>query len=253
MVLSQNGWQANDINLTQNYTIGNGRIVRLRKGDAGYLLKHLADWFDEYVEDIDKTADDWGYAERMVRGSTTVVSNHASGTAIDLNATRHPRGAHGTFTPAQVAAIHQRLKLYDGAIRWGGDYVTAPVDAMHFEINANAATVARVAARLRAMAAQTYHPASKPKPATGTPTYLDITLALQHLAATTRNPAAKPIYERARTIIGKLVRNDTSIRIPETTGDVLAVLAYRRDHTPLTASWTRYRLSTAIRLLRPLA
>jgi HK97 family phage portal protein len=32
------------------------------------------------------TADDWGYAERPIRGST-VVSNHASGTAIDLNAT----------------------------------------------------------------------------------------------------------------------------------------------------------------------
>lgn len=147
MPISQNGYPANDVSLTRVYTIGNGRQVRLADGPAGELLVAWADWFDEHIEDVDQGADDWGYAERTIRGDAVTLSNHASGTALDLNATRHPLGQRGTFTKAQTSAIRAELARYDGAIRWGGDYQNRP-DEMHFEINAPLATVRRVLAEV---------------------------------------------------------------------------------------------------------
>lgn len=136
MATSQNGYVANDITRTQSWKIpGTTRSVRLRKGSPGALLVHFAAWFDKNIETIDndKIMDDWGYAEREIRGSTTTLSNHASGTAIDLNATQHPLGKRGTFTAAEAAEIRARLKAYNGCIRWGGDYQNR-ADEMHFEI-----------------------------------------------------------------------------------------------------------------------
>lgn len=109
--------------------------LKLRNGSAGFLLAHLSLWFDKRVEDLEgPVLDDWGYAYRPIRGYST-WSNHASGTAIDLNATDHPLGASGTFTREQRIAIRRRLDFYDGTIRSGIDY-EGRVDEMHFEINA---------------------------------------------------------------------------------------------------------------------
>lgn len=106
------------------------RHLFLRDGSAGFLLCHLALWFHESVERLDLGVwDDWGWADRP-------PSNHASGTAMDLNATRHPMHVPTarTFTPAQVRAIRHRLKLYRGLIDWGGDWRPENADAMHFEL-----------------------------------------------------------------------------------------------------------------------
>jgi len=111
----------------------------------------MAAGFDKKVEDIDFNyqggkLDDWAHAFRAVRGYS-ILSNHASGTAIDLNATEHPLGVRGTFTEKQIATIDRRLKIYDGCIRWGGHY-SGRVDAMHFEVNRDIAQCERVARRL---------------------------------------------------------------------------------------------------------
>lgn len=147
---SQNGWPANDITLTKVWTIpGTTRTIRLEKGDAGYLLTDFLAWFHVSVEPIDLGIfDDWGYAERPIRGSTTTLSNHASGTGADVNATRHPLGVENTFLVWQREAIRKKLKDYDGCIRWGGDY-TGRKDDMHFEINRSHTVVALVAMRLK--------------------------------------------------------------------------------------------------------
>lgn len=135
MVTSQNGWAplSSDSPKLHTWQIGD-TALRLRNGSAGFLLAHLALWFDERVEDLDgRILDDWGYAFRPIRGYVA-LSNHASGTAMDLNATQHVLGAEDTFTDEEERRISRRLRLYGGCIRWGGDY-RGRKDEMHFEIN----------------------------------------------------------------------------------------------------------------------
>jgi D-alanyl-D-alanine carboxypeptidase-like protein/putative peptidoglycan binding protein len=154
MPRSQNGYSANNIALTLTKLIpGTRRQIRLRRGNPGWLLRHLAAWFDDHVENIEVgILDDWGYAERTIRGSSTDLSNHASGTAEDLNATKHPLGVRGTFSRAETEAIRRQLRKYVGCIRWGGDYSGRP-DEMHFEIDRGRAACAAVAAVLKAAGA----------------------------------------------------------------------------------------------------
>ena len=71
----------------------------------------------------------------MVRGSTDRLSCHSSGTAIDLNATRHPLGKVGTFPAEKVPMIRALAKKY--GLKWGGDY-KGRADEMHFEVEVNA-------------------------------------------------------------------------------------------------------------------
>jgi hypothetical protein len=111
----------------------------LRNGSAGFLLAHFALWFADVIEPVmAKLLDDWGFAYRYVRGYSATLSNHASGTAMDLNATSHPLGKTGTFKPWQVVKIRARLLIYRGCLRWGGDYLGRK-DEMHTEINADLA------------------------------------------------------------------------------------------------------------------
>ena len=59
----------------------------------------------------------WGHAYREISGSTT-LSNHASGTAIDINAPRHPLGASGTFSSTQVSRIRSILSWSFIVLGW---------------------------------------------------------------------------------------------------------------------------------------
>lgn len=126
---------------------GADRSITLRDGSAGFVLIHFALWFHETIERINLgTYDDWGYANRPIRGASA-ASNHASGTAIDLNATKHPLGKRGTFTKAQYAKIRLRLAFYRGCIRAGIDYQNR-ADEMHYELDRELAAVERLARRL---------------------------------------------------------------------------------------------------------
>jgi hypothetical protein len=149
--VSQNGWpvlQTSDTVLWQ--VPGVARHLRLAPGAPGFLLTHLALWFHEQIEPLDTGAwDDWAHSIRMVTGSTRSWSNHASGTAIDLNAQAHPYGSRNTFEPRESRRIRRRLKgAYRDTIRWGGDYEHTP-DEMHFEIAASRPEVVAAARRLR--------------------------------------------------------------------------------------------------------
>ncbi len=135
MKKSQNGWPASEDQKEIDIKIfkikGTDRKMRLQK-DAGVILAAFAAEFHAQVEPIDEGEyDDWAYAYRDVRGSDSNLSNHASGTAIDLNATKHPLGMQNTFTKQQAGIIRELCKKY--GIRWGGDY-TKRKDEMHFEI-----------------------------------------------------------------------------------------------------------------------
>jgi len=145
MAKSQNGYEANNRGVIGSYSIPGGKITA-RVGDVSVILLYVANRFHNEVEAL-VWPGNWGYAERAIRGSAT-TSNHASGTAIDLNAPRHPLGKVNTFNAAQRAKIREILNYLEGTVRWGGDY-TGRKDDMHFEINKGLSDVARVANKIR--------------------------------------------------------------------------------------------------------
>lgn len=152
MVVSQNGWVAGSSIPKSTRTVPGSEVrLTVRDGPPGDLLIYVAEQFDKRVEDIDNargTVDDGGYNFRLIAGSTQ-YSNHASATAIDLNWSKHPLGASGTFTSSQVRAIREILAECSGAVRWGGDY-TGRKDEQHFEINTDWAGCQRAIDTIRA-------------------------------------------------------------------------------------------------------
>jgi len=140
METSYNGYAASknpaEINIKSYPVKGTDRKLRCAES-VGPLLAAFASEFHELIEPIDEgTFDDWGYAYRMVRGNATKLSCHSSGTAIDLNATRHPLGKAGTFPAEKIPMLRALAKKY--GLKWGGDFKTRP-DDMHFEVEVSAA------------------------------------------------------------------------------------------------------------------
>jgi hypothetical protein len=143
MLTSYNGWPASknqaEIGIVSIPIAGTKLKVRCAKAVAP-LIAGFCKEFHELIEPIDEGAlDDWGYAFRDVRGVPGKLSNHSSGTAIDLNATEHPLGKVGTFPLEKVPMIRALAKKY--GMTWGGDYKNRK-DEMHFEIALGAAKVA---------------------------------------------------------------------------------------------------------------
>jgi len=135
MLTSYNGYPASknpDEIKIKSYPV-KGTDCKLRCAESvGPLLAAFAAEFHELIEPIDKgTFDDWAYAFRMVRGTTDKLSCHSSGTAIDLNATKHFLGKVGTFPAEKVPMIRALAKKY--GLKWGGDFKSRP-DDMHFEV-----------------------------------------------------------------------------------------------------------------------
>lgn len=131
---------------------GDRRLVVAEAGGIRLRVhKDVEALFEAFIRDItgrgydvDDTADDWGHAYRLVRGSKTVWSNHSWGLAIDLNATRNPMaGRLITDMPSWISSVAAQYGL-----RWGGDYRTRP-DAMHFEFLGTPAQAAQRVASLK--------------------------------------------------------------------------------------------------------
>jgi len=146
---SYNGYPASkdpsEINIKSYPVKGTDRKLKCASS-VGPLLAAFAAEFHELIEPIDEgTFDDWGYAFRMVRGSTDRLSCHSSGTAIDLNATKHPLGKLGTFPAEKVPMIRALAKKY--GLKWGGDFKSRP-DDMHFEVEVSAAKAKALIASL---------------------------------------------------------------------------------------------------------
>ena len=174
---SQNGWPVltgyGDAKLTKISHI----IGKVRSGDVATVLEYLVTWFDQNIEDVDHGKDDWGYAQRPING-TTVPSNHASGTAVDLNASKHPQ-FRDTFSDANKAKLRAFLAgdVLRGVVRWGGEWGSiGRLDQMHFEVYASDEKVAAAAARIKALdgkpAPAPSKPSQKPTPAKPKPSTL---------------------------------------------------------------------------------
>lgn len=148
-MISYNGWPASknpdEIGI-KSYQVP-GTLIKLRcASKVAPLLINFTKEFHELIEPIDGGAlDDWGYCFRMVRGTTDKLSNHSSGTAIDLNASKHPLAASGTFDSQKIPMIQALAKKY--GLTWGGDYKNRK-DEMHFEISLNEVKVAALIEKL---------------------------------------------------------------------------------------------------------
>lgn len=148
VAVSQNGWVLNPARSSRKVP-GADLSLTVVDGPGGDVLMYVAEQFNKRVEPlVGGVFDDWSYAYRPI-GNSSFMSNHASATALDLNATRHPQGVRGTFTPSQVREIRAILAECSGVVRWGGDYAApAKVDEMHFELNAPPAAVSAAATKL---------------------------------------------------------------------------------------------------------
>jgi hypothetical protein len=142
MVVSYNGWPLSPPR-TNRTVPGTNVKFTVADGPAGDLLIYVAEQFHRRVEPLDAAADDWGYSLRRNVNNPAVWSCHASATAIDVNALRHPNGRGGTFTKAQYAEIDKILAECQGTVRQLRGY-----DEMHFEI---AGTPAQCAAAVKSL------------------------------------------------------------------------------------------------------
>jgi hypothetical protein len=134
MSRSQNGFAVvkNGSPRLVTITVGESpfRVRRFSRNAFTWLLAEL-----DKIESVDEVGWDGGHAYRKIDGSSK-WSPHASGTAIDWNASQHPR--HGTqyqgWSKDQVKAIRELLATPQGkCFKWGADFQVIK-DAMHFEL-----------------------------------------------------------------------------------------------------------------------
>jgi hypothetical protein len=135
--ISLNGWVVPPPRLKTFDIPGTTRRVTL-DSDAGRLLVALAADYDATVRPIDKgTWDEGGYNLRKARNAPR-WSNHASGSAIDLNWSEEGalNSAWGKrfFAQAKTRLAVAKIKArYGKCVQWGGDWRTLK-DYMHWEI-----------------------------------------------------------------------------------------------------------------------
>lgn len=142
---TQNGWDAIEDGADPRLVPLPWVTGRVLGGDVHTLLSYFAERFDAEVEPIDP-ASSWGWAYRPVVGEDEVLSNHASGTAIDLNAPMHPIGSSGTFSDEQTDRLRALLDELAPVLVWGSDFDRP--DEMHFDVVGTPEQVASVVDRL---------------------------------------------------------------------------------------------------------
>jgi hypothetical protein len=111
---------------------GSSGKVQFHRAAADQLVSLWQAWADAGL--IDRVLS-WGgsFVPRFVRGSKTTLSNHAFGSAFDINVPFNPLGA----IPALVGkkgAVRELVPLAnEHGFYWGGHFPNRP-DGMHFEI-----------------------------------------------------------------------------------------------------------------------
>jgi hypothetical protein len=144
MALSENGWKVIESQSSKELVVIRipntgipGIPLRVQK-DCAPLLAYVASRVHEEVCDLRKNnkpgkfQDDAGYTYRKI-GTGTKWSNHASGTAIDLNWQRWPMFKKRMSKKELLASTKIAEELSE-VIRWGGNYRATNIDQMHWEI-----------------------------------------------------------------------------------------------------------------------
>lgn len=154
MPVSINGWEVLEPGDPRLKTLPipgvPGRSLTMRQEVLPLFLAFASDYHNKIAPLNEGQLDDWSYSYRTARGSNS-WSNHSSGTAVDLNATKE--GALGTassgwWKTAKRNVRAWRLRRKYKVLNWGGwveyadDPETAAVegwsasysDPMHWEI-----------------------------------------------------------------------------------------------------------------------
>ena len=161
---SYNGWPASDnpssIGIDKSFgsKVGataptGGYAGGMKGGDVStvftYLINRLHNEVEPMMPENGKLGYGcWGYSYRANVNNPSTLSCHASGTAIDYNAPKHPNGTStgpsggGGWSGNQYNQIKGILATI-GVINW-----LTSNDPMHFEIKGNASQVAEAAKRL---------------------------------------------------------------------------------------------------------
>ena len=109
------------------------KAITVNKAIATALLAVFNEILDKCGHDqkkVDETgASAFGgcYNQRMIRGSSTNISNHSFGAAIDIDPENNPLGAKVGKMPQLVITAFKNQEFL-----WGGDY-KGRKDWMHFE------------------------------------------------------------------------------------------------------------------------
>ncbi|MFJ2618981.1 M15 family metallopeptidase [Glutamicibacter sp. NPDC087344] len=130
MTIYRNGWDVYSSGSNQNLVNFPWVTGKVRGGDHWVVFDYIAKRWNAEVKTIRKDWS-WGYTNRSVRGAS-VISEHATGTAVDFNAPLHPLGKKNTFSAADQAKIRQIMKDVSHAARWGGRW--SRPDDMHVEL-----------------------------------------------------------------------------------------------------------------------
>jgi hypothetical protein len=133
--VSQNGWPASSnptsvgIKAFSFPLRGQQRRIVVAEAVAPQFIE-IIQWWDQNIEPVTQLGS-WNYREIRGKEGTGKLSNHSSGTAVDINWDKHPLGAVGTIPPAQADAL--RRKVASLGLRWGGDYKRRK-DEHHIEV-----------------------------------------------------------------------------------------------------------------------
>lgn len=138
MELSENGWPGLPVSADMLEWV---RVpgctpkvtVQVAKGAPSIILKaFVADW-NAYIEPVDDGTTGGFRAQDSVHNS-----NHRSGTAVDVNHTKHPfQVSNAGFDQQQIGTMKELLAFYEGTVFWGqvwGEEGIGPFDAMHIQM-----------------------------------------------------------------------------------------------------------------------
>lgn len=136
MVTSVNRWPASpngaEIGIREfTVNLASGPKTLQLADAAGPALVAMIEWWDQNIEPVTQLG---SYNYREIRGyeGTGKVSNHGSGTAVDINWDKHPLGARGTIPADKLEGLRARARELQ--LRWGGDY-SGRADEHHIEVN----------------------------------------------------------------------------------------------------------------------
>lgn len=126
-------WRARNIRGARLPAFG-GRPARV-VGVHRLLVERIESLFNAWaVDDLLGDIASWNgsYNPRFIRGSTVKLSNHAWGTAFDLNVAQNPLGKSGAAW-GEVGCVWRLVpRAVEFGFYWGGWFAARP-DAMHWE------------------------------------------------------------------------------------------------------------------------